>query len=164
MILATDVQYDDENQTALAAGLLFQDFSDENALLEKTCLVENIAEYIPGQFYLRERPCLLQLLEEFEQQPSLIIVDGYVDLRPNYPGLGRYLYQALDAQIPIIGVAKSHFYQTHAIEIFRNSTRPLFVTAVGIDPQEAAKNIQGMHGEYRIPTLLKRVDSLCRGR
>jgi deoxyribonuclease V len=36
------------------------------------------------------------------------------------------------------------------------------VTAVGIDLAEAARRLGEMHGPYRIPTLLKRVDRLCR--
>ena len=31
-----------------------------------------------------------------------------------------------------------------------------------MDRAEAARAIQRMHGLYRIPTLLKRVDRLCR--
>lgn len=43
------------------------------------------------------------------------------------------------------------------------STSPLFVTAVGIDPQVAADRVRDMHGPFRIPTLVKRADSLARG-
>jgi len=39
------------------------------------------------------------------------------------------------------------------------SRRPLFVTTAGINAEEAAKGVQAMHGPYRIPTLLKLVDS-----
>jgi len=33
---------------------------------------------------------------------------------------------------------------------------------VGVDSQAAAACIQRMHGPSRLPTLLKRVDRLCR--
>jgi deoxyribonuclease V len=36
------------------------------------------------------------------------------------------------------------------------------VTAAGIDVEEAARHVAAMHGNYRVPTLLKRVDSACR--
>lgn len=163
MILAVDVQYNDEALTALVAGVVFESFVDSESKFEYTTIVDKIAEYIPGQFYQRELPCIQALLEDMDFLPDLIIVDGYVDLRPEYPGLGRHLYSALNGKIPIIGVAKSHFYETHAVKIYRNSSRPLFVTSVGIDIQEAASSIKDMHGEFRLPTLLKRVDSLCRG-
>jgi deoxyribonuclease V len=44
------------------------------------------------------------------------------------------------------------------------SARPLYVTAAGLSADEAARRVRDMHGPYRIPTLLKRVDQLCRGR
>ena len=40
--------------------------------------------------------------------------------------------------------------------------KALFVTAVGVDANEAADLVREMHGDHRIPTLLKRVDALCR--
>ncbi len=36
------------------------------------------------------------------------------------------------------------------------------LTAAGISPECAAEHVRAMHGPYRIPTLLKRIDSLCR--
>ena len=44
-----------------------------------------------------------------------------------------------------------------------DSAKPLFVTAVGMTLEEAKAHIASMHGEHRIPTLLRRVDQLCRG-
>jgi deoxyribonuclease V len=38
-----------------------------------------------------------------------------------------------------------------------------FITAAGCDAELAAENIRAMHGPFRLPTLLKRVDRLCRG-
>ena len=38
-------------------------------------------------------------------------------------------------------------------------SRPLFVTAVGLDPEKSRL----LHGKFRLPTLLKRVDRLARG-
>jgi deoxyribonuclease V len=43
-----------------------------------------------------------------------------------------------------------------------HSRRPLYVSAAGIDAETAARYIQDMHGTYRLPTLLRRVDQLCR--
>ncbi|MCB9920642.1 MAG: hypothetical protein H6822_00590 [Planctomycetaceae bacterium] len=64
----------------------------------------------------------------------------------------------------IIGVAKTRFATaTSEVEVFRGtSQRPLFVSAAGIDQHIAADSIRRMHGENRIPTLLKRVDTLSR--
>jgi deoxyribonuclease V len=40
--------------------------------------------------------------------------------------------------------------------------RPLFVTAAGMNVDTAAAHILNMHGAHRIPSILKRVDRLCR--
>jgi deoxyribonuclease V len=74
------------------------------------------------------------------------------------------LYEALGRRLPIVGVAKNRFHTNGAaIEVYRgDSKRPLFVTALGVDPQAAAIEVQRMHGEHRLPTVLKRVDRLCR--
>ena len=49
------------------------------------------------------------------------------------------------------------------IEVLRGeSKKPLYITAKGIDLHKAAEFIQKMHGDFRIPTLLKLVDSLGR--
>jgi deoxyribonuclease V len=47
--------------------------------------------------------------------------------------------------------------------VFRSdSNRPLFVTAIGVDESEARGCIKKMHGDHRLPTILKAVDRLCR--
>ena len=51
----------------------------------------------------------------------------------------------------------------HAYELLRGtSQRPLFVTAIGIDYGQAARWIGRMHGDNRLPTILKQVDRLAR--
>jgi deoxyribonuclease V len=60
-------------------------------------------------------------------------------------------------------VAKTRFEGAPAIEVCRGrSTSPLFVTAVGVAPEEVAERVRSMHGAHRVPTLLKRVDRLAR--
>jgi deoxyribonuclease V len=50
------------------------------------------------------------------------------------------------------------------IDVVRGaSARPLHVSAIGIDPREAAARVRAMHGPYRIPTLIRRADALARG-
>ena len=50
-----------------------------------------------------------------------------------------------------------------AVGAYRHrSRRPLFVTAAGMPQERAARHIERMHGGFRIPTMLKRVDPLCR--
>ena len=163
MIAAVDVHY--LGTAANAAGVLFRRWTAERPALEVSELIEKVEPYEPGSFYKRELPCLLKLLQAVKQQVETIIVDGYVWLGPgDRPGLGAHLYMALDEEIPVIGVAKSPFKgAVNAQQILRGpSQRPLYVTAAGVDSILAAENIKRMHGPHRIPTLLKRVDELCR--
>ena len=163
MILAVDVDYSDDE--GHAAGVLFREWEDPEAERAVTAKIAPIHEYIPGQFYKRELPCIMELLELIHEPLSCIVVDGYVYLGTDEkPGLGKYLYDELKGSIPVIGVAKSSFVDTPPnCEVLRGgSTRPLYVTAAGIDKDIAKSHIKSMHGEFRFPTLLKEVDALCR--
>ncbi|MEE4353799.1 MAG: endonuclease V [Desulfatiglans sp.] len=161
--LAVDVQYNDEVGYATAAGVSFGTVESDKVREEHVVVTENPARYVSGEFYRRELPCILRLLELFQVQANTIIVDGYVDLGPK-PGMGRYLYNALEQDIPIIGVAKNpHIAAKTAIPVLRGmSKKPLYVTAAGMDLDSACAFIIKMDGKHRIPTMLKRVDQLAR--
>jgi deoxyribonuclease V len=77
-----------------------------------------------------------------------------------------HLFNALKREIPIIGVAKNAFHDTPSeCSITRGqSAKALFVSAVGVDLEIAKNHIVEMHGEFRMPTLLKLVDGICRRR
>jgi len=163
MILVVDVQYSED--TAVVAGILFPDWESSDITRTLTKKVDNIAPYKPGKFYKRELPCILSLLEDINEPISTIIIDGYVVLgNEQTAGLGQYLFNALNERIPVIGVAKKFFENTPAeCEILRGeSEKPLYITSVGIDLDEAKQLIINMQGAFRIPTLLKKVDQLCR--
>jgi deoxyribonuclease V len=163
MRVALDVGYHD--QSALAAGVGFLDWTDAEAALTVTERIPQVAEYVPGQFYQRELPCLLAVLKKLNETPETIVIDGHVHLDDaEKPGLGMYLFEALNRQTAVIGVAKSSFRGlTKAIEVYRGeSDRPLFVTAAGMPYRDAADRIRQMHGEYRMPTLLKLADQLSK--
>ena len=175
MIVCVDVDYREDlggqTTSAVAAAVLFASWSAAYADAEHTRTIEEVSAYVPGQFYRRELPCLLALLAELPERSELdeelgpIVIDGYVVLDEHgKPGLGRYLYDALERRVPIIGVAKTPFRANKAArEVLRGTSRqPLYVTAVGVDPDLAARNVQDMHGRFRFPTMLKRVDRLCR--
>lgn len=162
MIAAFDVHYL-SGGSASAAAVLFTGYSAPEPAAEVICRLSNAARYVPGEFYKRELPCILRLYETIREKPEEIVIDGYAMIGDR-PGLGRHLFEALDREIPVIGVAKSRFDDAPGIEILRGgSIRPLYVTAAGIDPREASEKIRTMHGPHRIPTLLKRVDLLARG-
>ena len=163
MIAAVDCHY--RRDFAVAGGILFHNWNSPNAELEFRVVLEHVKPYEPGSFYRRELPCLVKLLDQVKDRFDVVLIDGYVWLNAEEsPGLGVHLHRALGMRVPVIGVAKSPYRSaSHARRIFRGSSlRPLYVTSVGMDPLEAAGNIESMHGAYRIPTLLKRVDRLCR--
>jgi deoxyribonuclease V len=163
MIACVDVNYRTEG--AVAACVLFHDWTDAAPVSETVVSIETVEAYQPGQFYRRELPCLLKVLESLAVLPDVIVIDGYVWLGAhNEPGLGAHLYHALGDQVPVIGVAKTRFFAAKLVQEIRrgSSNSPLYVTAAGVDLAEAATQIRSMHGPYRIPTLLRRVDQLCR--
>ena len=127
--------------------------------------LESPADYQAGQFFLRELPLLLELLSCLKSPISVVVVDGYVWLSGDgKAGLGAHLFDRLGGACPVIGVAKTRYRgDTWSSEVFRAaSKRPLLVTSVGIDTAQAAACLQKMHGEHRIPTLLKFADRLAR--
>lgn len=162
MIAATDCHYRESD--AVAAVILFSDWRAESPNFEHQDTFCEPEPYRPGSFYRRELPCVLRALDRVRHRFHEAVIDGYVWLPDSRPGLGAHLFQALGETIPIIGVAKSSYLGSpHAQRILRGrSRRPLFITAAGIDPIIAAERVKYMHGAHRIPTLLKRVDSLCR--
>jgi len=163
MHVALDVGY--HNHGAFAACVGFHDWTDAEPALTVTEQIPQVEEYIPGQFYQRELPCLLAVLKKLDETPETVVVDGQVHLDDDEkPGLGMHLYEALNRHVPVIGVAKSSFQElTRASEVYRGeSERPLFVTAAGMSYRDAADRIEQMHGEYRIPTLLRLVDQMSK--
>ena len=64
MKLAVDVDYHGEN--AIAAGILFSNWSDKETVKEYVVKIKGINEYIPGQFYRRELPCILSIIEKVD--------------------------------------------------------------------------------------------------
>jgi deoxyribonuclease V len=163
MIACVDVDYREKG--AVAAGVLFRDWADGCPSSEVVVRVDRVEPYEPGQFYRRELPCLLEVLNAIEPPPEAIVIDGYVWLGDETdPGLGAHLHRAIGERAAVIGVAKTRFHRARMVEEIRRGSgfRPLYVTAVGMDLADAARHVLEMHGPHRLPTLLKRVDRLCR--
>jgi deoxyribonuclease V len=126
------------------------------------------AAYVPGQFYRRELPYLLDVLARLAEVPDVIVVDGFVWLGPDEPGLGAHLHEALGRRAAIVGVAKRPYRGASMNASMSASGRrgasetPLFVTSVGLPLDAAVAHVASMHGPHRVPTLLKLVDRLAR--
>jgi deoxyribonuclease V len=164
MMACVDVDY--RGNDAVAACVLFRAWTDEASAGQHVVYIRGVADYVPGQFYRRELPCLLAVLQRVAEPLELVVVDGYVWLgNDDRPGLGAHLQVALGGRIPVVGVAKTRFTGARsAVELVRgeSASRALFVTAAGMDVAEAARCVGLMHGPHRIPTLLRQADRLCR--
>ncbi len=158
-IACTDVAYHPTH--AVAAALWFHGWSAAALDHEATCRLPPAAPYEPGQFYRRELPCLLRVLE-LGPRARIVVVDGYVWLAHGAPGLGARLHEAIGGIV--VGVSKTRFAgATDAVEVRRGrSRRPLLVSAIGMPAAQAAALVEHMHGPDRVPTLLGRVDALAR--
>ncbi len=164
MKVCLDVQY--THNQALAAAILFKDWSESIPTRAVTLPIADVLEYQAGAFYKRELPCLLAVLGTITEPLEYILVDSFVLLDQGFKhGLGARLYMALEQKTPVIGIAKTDFLGAPSIPILRGeSKQALFVSSIGCDTPQAATWVQQMHGAHRIPTLLKAVDSLARGK
>lgn len=163
MILAVDVGYFEPR--ARAVGVLFKAWDSDQIDSVIETWIDAVDEYVPGEFFRRELPCIQRVIEQAKAPLSAIVIDGYVTLGdPPHPGLGMRLWEAMGGTVAIIGVAKSFFAGTaEETRLLRGgSDRPLFVTAVGMPLVEAKQAIAMMKGKYRMPDFLKHADTLSR--
>ena len=158
---AVDVHYPPAGG-ARAALVVADDPRFNHVVEEHSTWLSNVRPYQPGRFFERELPAIEAVLA-MTAPVDLLIIDGYVDLDPQgRAGLGAHVHAAVG--IPVIGVAKTAFRPaTHAVAVHRGSaTRPLYVTAAGLAPTEAATLVGDMAGRFRLPDALRRVDALAR--
>ncbi|WP_265130817.1 endonuclease V [Chryseobacterium oranimense] len=165
MIYAFDTYYYDDYANTVC--IAFEDWTSENESEIFTEKTEITSGYESGAFYKRELPCILSLLKKIDlKEEDIIIVDGYVTLDDDGKiGLGGYLYEALDRKYAIIGIAKNEFASpdSQRRNVLRGESKtPLFLTAKGADVDDILPKVKLMHGGYRIPALLKKLDQLSR--
>jgi len=159
-----DVHY--RSDSAVAACVAFRDWRDGEPKRLVRATVPAAERYRAGAFYERELPCLMAVLEEAGEEFETIVIDGFVQLRPEVGlGLGVHLARALGSSSVIVGVAKNALQVAEGfVSIVRGrSTKPLFVSALGCPLDRAARWIRDMHGPHRIPTMLKLADRHARG-
>ena len=163
ILAAVDVAYSD--LTAHAACVLFDAWDAEWPCDAYSRWTPLPSPYVPGHFSDRELPSIKNVLGLLPTLPEAILVDGYAWLDDERtPGLGANLFFMLEKRCAVIGVAKSRYRGgTHAVPVLRGkSRRPLWITAAGMKPKDAAEHVGQMHGESRIPTLLRIADSHAR--
>ena len=162
-LAAVDVGYP-AGGGAIAALVMTDEPRFDTIAAEHVVGLAAVEPYQPGEFYMRELPAIAAVLA-ISGPVDVLIVDGYVDLDPSgRPGLGSHAHAAFG--MPIVGVAKSAFRSaTHAVPVLRGgSTRPLYITAAGLEVAAAAELVRDMAGPFRLPNALRRVDQLTRQR
>ena len=167
--LILDVYYQENQKTndtiATVTGIRFEGIEQSNILSEHIVEISEVAPYESGQFYKREMPCLLALINQIKEPFDMIIIDGYVFLDGiSKAGLGKHLYDNLANIKPIIGIAKNHFYDiTEEYAVWRGiSKHPLYVTSIGTDVENAKEIVSKMDGDHRMPKMVTYVDQLGR--
>jgi deoxyribonuclease V len=163
MLACVDVAY--REGQARAACLVFPHWRSAEPIRVLKAALDQVADYEPGAFCKRELPGLLAVLDQVAVHLEGVVIDGYVWLADGtVPGLGAHLYEALRGRSAVVGVAKSSYRDDCcSLPVLRGSSRrPLFVTAAGFTPKAAAEAVRAMHGDGRIPTLLRRADRACR--
>lgn len=163
-----DVHY--KGAGARTACVLIESWEAESPSSTYAQDIEAVEPYEPGNFYRRELPCLVSVLHLLPSLPEIVVVDGYVWLSSvDRPGLGARLYEALGRGTPVVGIAKSAFARVEScagvVRVLRGTSRnPLFITAVGIEPDVAAQCVRRMAGKHRIPEIARITDRLSRSR
>ncbi|HEY6142185.1 MAG TPA: endonuclease V [Flavobacterium sp.] len=164
MILAIDVYYKENEAKVVAVLFNWENETPQSIVIDE---IRGIEDYVSGEFYKRELPCIESILQKVDLNDiEAVIIDGhiYVDDDGTF-GLGGYTWESLVKKIPVIGVAKTSFFRNKNTvkEVFRGeSKKPLYVSSIGIDLDIATNLIKKMHGDYRIPTILKELDRITK--
>ena len=74
MIAAVDVHYDEAARRGRAAAVVFDAWEDGEAAGEYVAEVENVADYVPGEFYRRELPCLMAVMGKIGLKVDVVVV------------------------------------------------------------------------------------------
>lgn len=175
MIIAFDTYY--YNGFSYTVGGVFESWSDSDVCYYVTSKRDCIdAEYKSGELYKRELPCIMQCLSMVNlENIDTIVVDGYVWLSNDgeelAKGLGARLYDYIKmvygVEKNIVGIAKNPYHVDipHCIKVKHGveSEKPLFVTCSDIVYTEYySVLVSKMHGNFRIPTILKAIDTKTR--
>ena len=171
-ILAVDTFYYEER--AKTVGVLFNDWSDSEPEEIISSWSFDFGPYIPGEFYLREMPPIIELLSKINmKEVGYLIVDGFLKVYDERKGkfdsgLGYRLMELLqpsNKDLVFIGIAKSDFGGTGrkwkiAEEWNRGpkGSTPLWVQVEGMRMTDLMKCLKRMPGEFRLPDMLRILD------
>ena len=176
--LATDTYY--YKDRAKTVGIIFNSWEDSEPaeIIHSWLSADKYGPYIPGEFYKRELPCIINLFKEHNidlKEFDTIILDGLARLPgSSTEGLGAHLEDKIQELWPdldfydrpsIMGIAKTKFGDVEndpgTSVVHRGTAKtPLYVNTTWhlMSSADAAENLKKMHGDNRIPTLLKLLD------
>jgi deoxyribonuclease V len=100
---AVDAAYAGEITCAAAVSCRYDTLAP---LTERVVVRETSFPYLPGYFWLREAPPLLDAIAALQPRPDLLLVDGQGIAHPRRFGIACHL--GVLTGIPSIGCAKSH--------------------------------------------------------
>lgn len=164
MILAIDSYYYSDID-CYTVGISFDTWEQSTPTCIRSCHTSGFSPYVPGEFYKRELPGILGIIQLFDTNPDIIVVDSFItleDMDGNIKeGLGAHLLDSLNYSPIIVGVAKSMYCRCNEISLplrRGNAINPIWIQGLGCTNEEALSFISRMHGVYRIPDLLKLLD------
>lgn len=103
-----DVHYD--HAGARAACVVASNWTVSTPLEEHVVHIPSVLPYVPGRFFERELPCIVEVLSLVRSDFEAIVVDGYVHLDSSgTAGLGSHLYAHYGGQYAVVGVAKTAY-------------------------------------------------------
>ncbi|MEU9859621.1 endonuclease V [Streptomyces sp. NPDC047971] len=180
-VTGLDVAYDDERDLVAAAAVVLD--ARTLAVVEEATAVGRVSfPYVPGLLAFREIPTVLAALASLENDPGLLVCDGYGLAHPRRFGLASHL--GVLTGRPSIGVAKNPFtFSYDPPGAARGEVSPLVAgdeevgralrTQAGVKPvfvsvghrvslDNACAHTLLLSPRYRVPETTRHADSLCR--
>lgn len=78
MLACVDVDYRGDEGPAVASCVVYEDWDSSESREERVAVIPRVAPYTSGQFFQRELPCILLVLEKVQTPLDAILVDGHV--------------------------------------------------------------------------------------
>jgi deoxyribonuclease V len=110
LIAAVEVAYGERSEVAYAAAVVFT-FPELREIERSVGHTPAAFPYLPGLFYFREGPALVQALMGLESNPDLIMISGHGIAHPTRCGMACHI--GLDFEKPAIGCARRLLCGTH---------------------------------------------------
>ena len=104
LVAGADLSFD-KNSDTVFAGIVVLSLPDLQIVEERGLQTTAPFPYVPGLLSFRESPAILQVWQQLENKPDLLVLDGQGTAHPR--GLGVACHLGLWLDIPTIGCAKT---------------------------------------------------------